>query len=194
MLKNEFLKRMDAYGIDLDAYQIVVDSYSPVSYVLGVCKNGNKWIIYEVGDRNSVDVMYEETSESAIFDEFYQEVLERLHTLGYVTEYISKQVIQTPKSYVCDFLKKKYRNYDISESDIEDMWKYLLYDFHVLNEVKYFARNNKFVPADGCYKIEGYSAQNIYNQANLAKISAYSYLVYLEKNPKRALKNLPKLK
>lgn len=41
MLKNEFLKRMNAYGIDLDAYQIVVDDYLPVSYVLGVCKNGN---------------------------------------------------------------------------------------------------------------------------------------------------------
>ena len=133
MFKHEFLKKMREYGINLEDYQIVIDEYVPVSYFLGVCKGKNKWIIYEVGDRNNVDIMYEESSKNKIFEEFYQEVLERLHSLGYVTMHISKQVIQTPKKYVCNFLQKKYR---ISKFDAEDIWNDLKYDFHVLNEVK----------------------------------------------------------
>lgn len=187
MFKHEFLKKMDEYGINLVDYQIVIDEYVPVSYFLGVCKGKNKWIIYEVGDRNNVDIMYEESSKNKIFDEFYQEVLERLHSLGYVTINISKQVIQTPKSYVCDFLQKKY---NISKFDVNDIWNDLKYDFHVLNEVKYFALNGKFVPKDDCYKVEGYSAQDIYEKTYLTEIGAYNYLIYLKEDPEQALKDL----
>lgn len=42
MTTNEFLKKMDEYGINLKDYQIVIDEYVPVSYFLGVCKEKNK--------------------------------------------------------------------------------------------------------------------------------------------------------
>lgn len=187
MTKNEFLKKMEEYGIKLEDYQIVIDEYKPVSYFLGVDKRKDAWIIYKVGDRNNVDIMYEELSENKIFDEFYQEVLERLHSLGYVTINISKQVIQTSEEYVCNFLQKKY---SISKFDAEDLWNDLKYDFHVLNEVKYFALNDKFVPEDDCYKVEGYSAQEIYEKTYLTKIGAYNYLIYLKEDPEEALKDL----
>lgn len=64
--------------------------------------------------------MYEESSKNKIFKEFYQEVLERLHSLGYVTINISKQVIQTSEEYVCNFLQKKY---NISNFEANDIWK-----------------------------------------------------------------------
>lgn len=126
-------------------------------------------------------------SENKIFEEFYQEVLERLHRLGYVTINISKQVIQTSEEYVCNFLQKKYR---ISKFDVKDIWNDLKYDFHVLNEVKYFALNDKFVPSNDCYKVEGYSARDIYEKTYLTEIGAYNYLIYLEENPEQALENL----
>ena len=87
------------------------------------------------------------------------------------------------------FLQKKY---SISKSDAEDTWKYLLHDFRILNEVKYFALNNKFVPEKHCVKIRGYSARDIYEKTYLTKIGAYNYLIYLEENPKQALENLRK--
>ena len=187
MTKNEFLKKMEEYGIKLEDYQIVIDEYKPVSYFLGIYKRKDTWIIYKVGDKNNVDIMYEELSENKIFDEFYQEVLERLHNLGYVTANISNQVIQTSEEYVCNFLQKKY---SISKFDAKDIWNDLKYDFRVLNEVKYFALNAKFVPSDDCYKVEGYSAQDIYEKTYLTEIGAYNYLIYLEEDPEQALTDL----
>ena len=103
---------------------------------------------------------------------------------GYNSQYITNDVIQTSKAYVCDFLRKKY---NISKSDAEDTWNYLVYDFHVLNEIKYFALNNKFVPNDGCYKVEGYSAQDIADKLSLNIVDSYRYLINLEKDPDRYL-------
>ena len=64
---------------------------------------------------------------------------------------------------------------------------YLLYNFRVLNEVKYFALNNKFVPEDDCYRVEGYSAQDIANKLGLNVIDSYKYLINLEKDSDRYL-------
>lgn len=189
MTKNEFLKKMREYGIKLGKYQIIVDKYVPVSYYLGVYKKNRKWLIYEVGERNQVFFLYEETSEEKIFDEFYQKVFSRLELIGIMNETIDQKTIETSKAYVCDFLQKKY---NISKSEAENIWKYLSYDFNVLNEVKYFALNNKFVPEDDCYKVEGYSAQDVYNivhkqNSNFTEIDAFKYLINLEKDPDRYL-------
>lgn len=95
------------------------------------------------------------------------------------------------------FLAKK--KYNISELNAKDTWNYLAYDFHVLNEVKYFALNNKFVPKDDCYRVHGYSAQDIYEMSqgdnfstHLTEIGAYNYLIYLETYLEQALKDLNK--
>lgn len=152
---------MDEYGINLKKYQILVDEYAPVSYYLGIYRKGREWIIYDVKDRNQVMVLHKGNSENEVYDEFYNAVFVRLNIMGFINNGIDKQVIQTSKRYVCDFLQKKY---NISKSDAEDTWNYLLYDFHVLNEVKYFALNSKFVPADDCYRVEEYSAQDIYEK------------------------------
>ena len=187
MTKNEFLEKMEEYGIKLGKYQIIVDDLMPISYYLGVYEKNKKWLIYEVGERDQVFFLYEETSEEKIFDDFYQKVFSRLELIGIMDETIDQKTIETSKSYVCDFLKKKY---SISKSDAEDTWNYLLYDFRVLNEVKYFALNNKFVPKDDCYRVEGYSAEDIADELGLNAIDSYKYLINLEKDPEHALKDL----
>lgn len=187
MTKNEFLEKMNAYGIKLGKYQIIVDEYMPISYFLGVYKKNKKWLIYEVGERNQVSFLYEENTEDKVFDDFYQATFGRLGMMGFLNKSITPKVIETSKAYVCNFLQKKY---NISKSDAEDTWNYLLYDFRVLNEVKYFALNNKFVPEDDCYRIEGYSAQDIADKLCLNAVDSYNYLINLEKDPEHALKDL----
>ena len=135
-------------------------------------------------ERDQVTDLYREYTEDKIFDDFYRNVFGRLDIMGFINRSINKKIIQIPKSYVCNSLQKKY---DISQNDAEDAWEYLLYDFHVLNEVKYFALNNKFVPKDDCYRIEGYSAQDIANKLGLNVIDSYKYLINLEKDPDRYL-------
>ena len=184
MTKNEFLEKMHEYGIKLGKYQIIIDEYMPISYFLGVYKKNKKWLIYEVGERNQVSFLYKEKTEDKVFDDFYQATFGRLGMMGFFNKSITPKVIETSKAYVCNFLQKKY---NISKSDAEDTWKYLLYDFHVLNEVKYFALNNKFVPENNCYRIEGYSAQDIANKLGLNVIDSYKYLINLEKDPDRYL-------
>ena len=189
MTKKDFIKKLEEYGIVINGYkyQIVIGELRPVSYYLGIYKEDGKWLIYEVGDRGTIVYYYKGTDENEAFDKFYNDILIRLDDLGYISKSITKKVIQTPKNYVCDFLQKKY---SISKIDAEDTWNYLMYDLHVLNEVKYFALNDKFVPVDDCYKVGGYSAQDIYRKTYLTEISAYNYLIYLEKRPGKALNDL----
>ena len=61
------------------------------------------------------------------------------------------------------------------------------WDFHVLNELKYFALYDQFVSVDDCYKVHGYSAENIANKLDLNAVDSYKYLINLEKDPDRYL-------
>ena len=187
MNKEDFMTKMVEYGINLKKYQILVDEYAPVSYYLGIYRKGEEWVIYDVKDRNQVIVLHRGNDENEAYNEFYNAVFVRLNIMGFINNGIDKKTVQTPKSYVCDLLQKKY---DISKSDTEDTWDYLMYDFHVLNEVKYLALNNKFVSEGDCYRVEGYSAQDIYEKTYLTEIGAYNYLIYLRQHPKQALKDL----
>ena len=114
-------------------------------------------------------------------------LLGRISRQGFVNESITKNTIQTPKQDVDNFLQRKYA---ISKQDAENTWNYLKWDFHVLNEVKYFSLNDKFLPSTDCYKVEGYSARDIYEKTYLAEIGAYDYLIYLKEDPEQALEDL----
>ena len=186
MTKEEFLKKLQEYGINLDRYQIAIDYKTREMYYTGIYKDGDKWIVYNVGDRNEVSVLYEGNERTA-YMYIYGALLADIENAGFVNQSITEDVIQTSKSYVWDFLQKRY---SIPKSDAEDTWEHLLHDFRVLNEVKYFALNNKFVPVKNCCKIRGYSAQDIYEKTYLTEIGAYNYLIYLEDHPEQALKDL----
>lgn len=193
MKKENFLYRTKQMGISLRDFGIVMEEINRNPYFEGVYRNGSNWILYSIDERGQMDVL-EKGNENYIFKALYDELLARLITIGYINDVINIDVVEEKKKFVCDFLKKKYK---ISQFDAENTWDYLCFNFHVLNEVKYFAKNNKFVPADDCYKVEGYSAQDIYEMSqgdnfstHLTEIGAYNYLIYLDKHPEEALKDL----
>lgn len=143
-------------------------------------------MIYEVDERNEATVVYKGTEERA-FSELYSMLLGRISRKGFVNESITKDIIQTSKQDVDGFLQRKYA---ISKQDAENTWNYLKWDFHVLNELKYFALHDQFVSIDDCYKVHGYSAENIANKLGLNAVDSYKYLINLEKDPEHALKDL----
>lgn len=95
-----------------------------------------------------------------------------------------------PKASKADIYKFLEDKYNMSERDAENAWDYLAEDQNVLNEVEYFAKTGHFVPADKCYRVEGYSAEDIFKSTRLVEIGAYNYLIYLKHNPKQALQDL----
>lgn len=184
MTEKEFWQKIKNYGINLNLFQIAFGHKTDEMYYSGIFEDKNgKWNFYKVEDRNLVSVRYKGNKDTAI-DYLYNSLLAQIWEHGYNSQYITNDVIQTPKFVVCNFLQKKY---NISKLDAEDTWNYLMYDFHVLNEVKYFALNNKFVPEDDCYRIEGYSAQDIADKLCLNAVDSYNYLINLEKDSEHAL-------
>lgn len=187
MTKNEFLKKMREYGINLSLFQIALGYKTNVMYYSGIFEKENgKWVFYKVGDRNTFSVLYTGTEENA-FQKLYDDLFGQMDLEGYITKSISDKVIETSYHYVCDFLQKKY---NISKSEAENIWKYLSYDFNVLNEVKYFALHGQFVSVDDCYKVHGYSAENIANKLGLNAVDSYKYLINLEKDPDQYLSKI----
>lgn len=184
MTEKDFWQKIKNYGINLNLFQIAFGHKTYEMYYAGIFEKENgKWVFYKVGDRNTFSVLYTGTEENA-FQKLYDDLFGQMDLEGYITKSISDKVIETSYHYVCDFLQKKY---NISKSEAENIWKYLSYDFNVLNEVKYFALNNKFVPEDDCYRVEGYSAEDIANKLGLNEVDSYKYLINLEKDPDRYL-------
>lgn len=107
MTKKEFLEKMEKMRYKTRQVSNYVDDLMPISYYLGVYKKNGKWLIYEVGERDQVFFLYEETSEEKIFDEFYQKVFSRLELIEIMNETINQKTIETSKVYVCNFLLMK---------------------------------------------------------------------------------------
>lgn len=179
MTEKEFWQKIKNYGINLNLFQIAFGHKTDEMYYSGIFEDKNgKWNFYKVEDRNLVSVRYKGNKDTAI-DYLYNSLLAQIWEHGYNSQYITNDVIQTPKLVVCNFLQKKY---SISKSETENIWNYLMRDFDVLNEVKYFALNNKFVPEDDCYKVQGYSAQDVHELLGLSIFDSFVYLIKLEKD------------
>jgi hypothetical protein len=121
------------------------------------------------------------------FSSTFFKVIDKLKEWGYIDEYITKNVILAEKTDIYLFLK---HNYDFEISELEDTWNYLLSDMHVLFEFKYFAINNKFIPIESAYEIEGYTAQSLFEEKKLSLIDSFEYLIYLRVNREFALEEL----
>ena len=179
MTEKEFWQKIKNYGINLNLFQIAFGHKTDEMYYSGIFEDKNgKWNFYKVEDRNLVSVRYKGNKDTAI-DYLYNSLLAQIWEHGYNSQYITNDVIQTPKFVVCNFLQKKY---SISKSEAENIWNYLMRDFDVLNEVKYCALNNKFVPEDDCYKVQGYSAQDVHELLGLNIFDSFIYLIKLEKD------------
>ena len=96
MIKEEFLKKVNNYGIDLDSFFIVIGHEPQWMYYTGIYQDDKDWIIYEVNERNEAIVVYKGTEERA-FSELYSIFLVRISKKVVVNESITKNVIQTSR-------------------------------------------------------------------------------------------------
>ena len=186
MTKQEFEHKIDKYGIPMNEIYASVGKQVLTPFTLGIFQEGSEWVVYEVGERND----YHERirgNENESFDYFFTNLLVRLRLENYVTKYISKQLICTPKETIFSFLRSKY---NMNEQVLQQAWDYLKQDFHVLNEVKYYAVNGEFVPEKYAYKVQGYSAQQLFETTYLDVLGGFNYLIYLKRKPKEALADL----
>ena len=108
-------------------------------------------------------------------------------SVTFCNKFITEEVIKTPYNKVAGFLKEKY---GMDEHEARETWDYLCQDFEVLNEFKYYVLNGEFIPDSVCVRRHNYSAKQIYETAHLEVIGAFNYLIYLYKNPEKALADL----
>ena len=186
MKKQEFFNEMENLGIDLDALRIEIGSCNGWDGAHGVYEKDGQWIYYSADERNNIDEEIIDNEEKA-FDKMFEDIFIDLYWDKYLTRAITEDIVKIDKQTVCQFICKTY---SMSEQKATDMWNNLKRDMHVLFEFKYYVANNKFVPERSCYKVRGYSAEQLYNTTSLTTLGAFNYMVYLKKRPQQALQDL----
>ena len=186
MTRVEFQKKIEDIGLDLEIIGVVMDSLIRAPYTLGVYKRGDEWVLYTVDERN---IVYESFvgAEDVAFEKLFRKVFVKLDELNYLNDSVTKDVIKSEKRFVYEMLKNRF---SMEEWELKETWEYLIQNFQVLNEVKYFLCNNNFVPEIDAYAVEGYTAKRIFETTYLDELGAYNYLVYLSRDPKKALNDL----
>jgi hypothetical protein len=188
MKQQEFLQLIDQYGINLNALSITVGEVSGWEGAHGVYFKNNKWFYYSADGRNHIDESPLDSEDEA-FDKLLKDVFMDLNTKRYLTKSIDEEIVKIGKEKICSFIRDTY---SMSERRANDTWAYLKQDMHVLFEVKYYVAHGEFVPAKHCYKVQGYSAEQLYTTTCLEVIGAFNYLIYLKTKPQEALANLNK--
>ena len=188
MKRQEFFELIDQYGIFLSELGIRIGKLSGCEGDHGVYENDGKWFYYSADGRNHIDKTPLENEEIA-FGEIFDEVFADLYTKGYLTLSIDEEIVKIKKDVICQFIRETY---SMSEQQANDAWEYLKQDMHVLFEFKYYVAKRKFVPAEECYKVQGYSAEQLYTTTYLEVLGAFNYLIYLTMKPQEALDRLKK--
>lgn len=170
----------------IELLNIHINEVNKSSFATYILKEDEQWSVYEVGERNDVELVFSGTEEAAV-QELYDIVFYRMRGRKFRNKYITEEVIKTSYDQIADFLKEKY---GMDEYGINETWEYLCQDFEVLNEFKYYVLNGEFVPEDICIKRSGYSAQRLFESTYLEQIGAFNYLIFLKNNPQRALERL----
>ena len=188
MKQQEFFELIDQYGIFLSELGIRIGKLSGWEGDHGVYEKDGKWFYYSADGRNHIDKTPLENEEIA-FDKMFRVVFADLDTECYFTSSIDKKIVKMKKDTICQFIRETY---SMSEQQANDAWEYLKQDMHVLFEFKYYVAKRKFVPAEECYKVQGYSAEQLYTTTYLEVLGAFNYLVYLKTKPQEALDKLKK--
>ena len=186
MNREEFIENITEMGIKPENYGIYVDKLAGSSYVMGIyCDNG-EWVVYWVDERNNIFESYR-GDEDIAFDSFFRKLFVRLDDLNYINDSVTKDIVKITKTEVFDYFRKKYQ---MEENELNEDWNYLLQNFKVLNNLKYYVVHDSFVPKEDAYVVEGYTAQRVYEETDLDELEAHKYLVYLKLEPEQALNEL----
>lgn len=188
MKRQEFLELIDQYGISLSRLGIRLDEISGWEGDHGIYEEDGKWFYYSSDGRNHIDKTLLENEEIA-FDKMFHVVFVDLDIECYLTLSIDEEIVKIKKNMICQFIRETY---SMSEQQANDAWEYLKNDMHALFEFKYYVAKGDFVPADDCYKVQGYSAEQLYTTTYLEVLGAFNYLVYLKTKPQEALDKLKK--
>ena len=188
MKQREFFELIDQYGIFLSELGIRIGKLSGWEGDHGVYEKDGNWFYYSADGRNHIDKTPLENEEVA-FDKIFRTVFVDLDTKRYLTPSIDTEIIKIKKDTICRFIRETC---SMSEQQANEAWEYLKQDMHVLFEFKYYVAKRRFVPADDCYKVQGYSAEQLYTTTYLEVLGAFNYLVYLKTKPQEALDKLKK--
>ena len=188
MKQQEFFELIDQYGISLSELFIRIGKISGWEGDHGIYEKDGKWFYYSADGRNHIDKTPLENEEIA-FDKMFRVVFADLDTECYFTSSIDKKIVKMKKDTICQFIRETY---SMSEQQANEAWEYLKQDMHVLFEFKYYVAKGEFVPAKNCYKVQGYSAEQLYTTTYLEVLGAFNYLVYLTMKPQEALDKLKK--
>lgn len=103
-----------------------------------------------------------------------------------------KRLENDRKKYKVKLLRKIKQyltaNYHLSNKRVEEVAEKLLKHYPIADE--FYRTVNFGFPLYNPVKVKGHTAQSLYNNYNLSILGAYNYLIYLEKNPEQALKDL----
>lgn len=188
MKQKEFLQLIDQYGLNLNKLSITIGETSGWEGAHGVYFKNGTWFYYSADGRNHIDESALENEDKA-FEKMMKYVFLDLDTKRYLTKIIDEDIVKIGKETVCRFIQEKYA---MSEQQANDAWTYLKQDMHVLFEFKYYVAKGDFVPDKYCYKVQGYSAEQLHTTTYLEVLGAFNYLIYLGAKPQEALANLKK--
>ena len=174
--REEFISYTKEIGIvDIEDYDIYAGKLCGYQYSEGVYFDDGKWFFYSVDERNNKSIETKETEDDA-YDELLRSLWCRLRT----NKAITREIVMTTRSEVVEFLCRKY---SMEKQEANNAWDYLLNDFNVLNELKYFVVNNSFVPEWAEYVVRGYTAKKIHEETGLNELESFKRLVYFILNP-----------
>ena len=183
MKREEFIEKITEMGIDCKRHIMYVDLVCKQAYAEGIYQDNEDWVIYSVDERNNLYEYYR-GEENGAFDMFFSDLLVRLYEENYINASITKEIVQTPRTVIFDYFRKKYL---LEDAELNDAWNYLLQDFDALNNLKYYVVHDSFVPEKDAYAVQGYTAQRIYEETCLNELEAHKYLVNLRLNPEQTL-------
>ena len=186
MKQQEFFQQMEQSGIDLNQLHISIGKLDSRGGIHGVYEKDGQWICYSADERNDIHENIMKNEEEA-FDKMFYRVRDELQ--NFTNAIVTKEIADIPKDVICEFIQNKYA---LSPQQASQAWDYLKQDMHVLFELKYYAAKGAFVPDEFCYKVRGYSAEQLYKTTHLEVLGAFNYLIYLKLKPKEALSNLQK--
>ena len=186
MKQQEFFSKIENLGIDLQALRIDIGSCNGWCGAHGIYEKDGQWIYYFADERNHID---EEIigNEEESFDKMYRYTFVDLRLKRYLSTTITEDIAKIDKQTVCQFICETY---SMSEQKANDMWDKLKQNMHILFEFKYYVANNEFVPERSCYKLRGYSAEQLYKTTSLTALGAFNYMIYIDNKPAEALANL----
>lgn len=92
------------------------------------------------------------------------------------------------KMMLTRFIMKRF---EYSEKIAKAMTETLSRHKDIFDELFNYARTDKLCKKDGTKTVvEGYTAEDLYNNYSLSVLGAYNYLIYLREEPEEALQNL----